>query len=189
MLAYKEFVSQFTGLLPLSAHIDILLFLLGLKTCMRTCMNNAFTHIQLLQSWSMQFSLYFDIDHFVYLAKDKQLLLEVKRTDHSLNPHEIELGALFGYPLCCCEKIAQVGEENIDTFEEQLIQQSFVGEFQLINPSGYRQGKAFISHVPCTTSCQNSLKQAKILAGFILDHKEESILKPWVKELEKMGFM
>ncbi len=185
---YSAFVQKLHPLFPLSANVDILLFLMGLKSCVRTRLKSFQKTLNSLEEWCKQFEFYFDrsADGFIYIASNQERLRLVNSVDHSHNPHEQELGELLGYPACCCRKIAEVGEMQIDAFEDWLITQPFNGPFKLINPYAYRQGKAFISHVPCSTSCTHSLDLSKRVAHFLIPHQHESVLRPWMDELRQV---
>ena len=162
---------------------------MDLKSCVRTQIKNTQLDLVPLERWSTQFNLFFDVHSsgFVYIAADKNLLNQVRTIDHSFEPHEKKLGVLLGYPICCCEKIAQVKENNIDDFEQWLVTQAFRGHFHLINPSAYFQGKAFISHVPCSTTCNKSLKIAQKFVQFLLAYKYEKVFQPWIEQLKKLS--
>lgn len=183
--AYKTFHQNHQELLPLSANVDLILLLLSLKPCMRTQLKTLKFDKKQLDSWCRKYHLEFGIANYdlIYIATTKQILDEVIALDNSHESHEKKLGALLGYPECCCDKITQVGEMRIDQFEEWLITQTFSGSFQLINTYTYRHGKAFISHVPCSTTCISSLEIAEQVANFFMTHKNEEIFQPWVKEL------
>lgn len=182
---YREFVFQLNHLLPLSANVDMILFLLNLKKCMRTRIRQESIDMEPLIAWSTQFNLSIKLmkTGFLYIASDKKLMDELIEIDLSLESHEKSLGILLGYPNCCCDKISQVGENGIDDFEVWLVTQLFKTPFQLINPLKYRQGKAFISHVPCSTICIESLKIAQNVAQFVFTNREEKVLQPWLEEL------
>lgn len=183
--AYKSFHQIHQKLLPLSGNVDLILLLLNLKSCMRTQLQTRGFDKKHLDSWCRKYHFEFSITNhnLIYIATTIQILDEAIKLDNSYESHEKKLGALLGYPECCCAKISQVGEMGIDQFEDWIITQTFSGSFQLINTYAYRQGKAFISHVPCTTACINSLEIAKQAANFFLTHKNEEIFQPWIKEL------
>jgi len=185
LLPYSEFVQELHPLFSLSANVDMLLFLMGLKPCMRTKLKSLHRELNPLEEWCKRFKFHFNrsSDGFIYIASNQECLRRVNSVDHCHRPHEEELGKLLGYPACCCRKIAEVGEMQIDAFEDWLITQPFAGPFKLINPYAYRQGKAFISHVPCSTSCSPSLCLSKRVVHFLIPHQHESVLRPWMDEL------
>ncbi len=188
---FSEFVEKLHPFFPLSARVDILLFLLGLKLCVRTKLKPFQNELKPIEEWCKQFKLHFEksTDGFIYIAKDQELLHLVNSVDHSHHPHEEELGRLLGYPTCCYRKIAEVGEMQIDSFENWLISQPFTGTFKLINPYAYREGKAFISHVPCSPSCSPSLEIAKKVVSILIPLQHETILRPWLDELNLLNLV
>lgn len=186
---YSDFINRFKGILPLSANVDLMLFLLGQKQCFRTRIKSKDRNLCNFFEWVSSNNFYYEIKqiNYLYIGIEKDFISQVSKVDHSHKRHERELGILLGYPICCVEKIAEVGEEYIDDFENWLITQSFEGAFQLINPVNYRKGFAFISHVPCSTKCQESLAQALLFSKFLIENKNEKLLNPWIKELEKIN--
>ncbi len=171
--------------MPISARIDFLLFLLKIKPCLRTRIDLDNDKCDAFLLWVKSLSFFCSISHydFLYISSDEKLLDRVITLDHSEKAHEKELGSLLGYPSCCTEKIAQVGERNIDDFESWLITQNFVDSFKYINPNLYQVGRAFISHVPCCTTCQSSLFCAEEFIRFLLKNKNEGVFSSWVNEL------
>jgi len=187
--AYQRYTELFKGVLPLSTNVDVILLLLGLKESLRVIVPNGRAYTELLDLWTSEFKLCYQIvsGDFVYIATSDRKLVEVANFDQSLLPHEMELGRLLGYPDCCSSKVAQVGEDGIDSFETWLVAQPFLGEFKLINPLGYTKGRAFISHVPCSTTCEASLIIAKKLFNFLVHHKDKDFIQPWLQIAEKNG--
>lgn len=170
-----------------SSKVDILLFLLNLKPAFRTCIKTDKAY-DLFLGWCDSNQFFFRIDHenFCYAAKEKSIVDDLYKIDHSIYAHEIEMGRQLGYPECCCLKIAKMGEIAIDHYESWLSNQDFKGEFRLINPYKYRQGIAFISHVPCSTDCLPSLKIAKSMAQFIDKHASKPFFKSWINEIQRI---
>lgn len=185
---YRSFILLFQNFFPLSFKVDLILFLLGLKPGLRSKLIKSGINFISFQQWCSQSRYFFEIDseEFIYIAKNNYLLIKLKKWDHCYQPHEEHLGKLLGYPSCCCKKIAEIGEMNIDAFEAAFVRQPFSGAFQLINPLGYREGTAFISHVPCSSNCLQSLKQAEKLANFLLRNKTEKLFEPWLIQLENI---
>jgi hypothetical protein len=91
----------------------------------------------------------------------------VMALDRSPGNHTYSFGRALGYPPCCCRAAAGVGDHAIDAWAEQFRAARFYGRFRQIDPSGYREGRALISHVPCSTSCGPSLRMAEALARHI----------------------
>ena len=189
---YEQYQERSQYLLPVSANVDIFLFLLKLKPFLRTRFKSALPNLlDNLRQWSLNHGFSFAYDGFnsIYMAWDKKVLEQIITLDQSFDPHEIPLGLLLGYPHCCCEKIAQLGESGIDDFEAWLSHQEFEGAFKLINPSKYVIGNAFISHVPCSTTCVESLHIAHHFANFLQSHKIETCVQPWITELGDLGIV
>lgn len=186
---YKQFVFLSENMLPLSARVDIILKLLGLKTCLRSRLRNREANWFPLKEWCSQLCYFMETDEegFVYIAQSEQMLVKMKGLDLSFQPHEEQFGWLLGYPLCCCAKIARIGEVCIDDFEMSFRDEQFSGRYQLINPSKYHLGQAFISHVPCSPTCQNSLDLAEKFANFLIVNREEETFKPWLTELHRIN--
>lgn len=105
-------------------------------------------------------SLVVDSDGYVAVAADESLARRVLRVDASSEPHELELGALLGYPRCCAAEIAQVGERAIDARARETHAWRFTRQWAAINPAHYLVGRALISHLPCSERCQPSLNVA-----------------------------
>jgi hypothetical protein len=185
VLAFSEFATQLQPHFPLSARVDVLLFLLGLKPCMRTSVIEANLDIEPLKRWCQNYDLCFDIhENLIYFAYNKESLKQLITVDNSLEAHEKSLGELLGYPTCCCVRMAEIGENSIDEYESWLVSQPFKGKFKLINPSTYYWGKSFISHVPCRINCSASLEQAQRLLDFLLLHKQDPLFQSWIKNLD-----
>ena len=158
-------ITAFNGLpsgLKKSDYVDMLLLINGDKPCARLGQNNHEVY-EKINCWCKKNKYYgfvsnanlFYVSKFRVLAKITQLM-----DDSSFN-HTFILGLLLGYPVCCCKKIADVKEENIDTFEEQFINSGiFEKPYDIISPEGYRQGTSLISHIPCSCTCRKSLKIA-----------------------------
>lgn len=101
------------------------------------------------------------------------LVLEI---DRRASAHEIELGRALGYPACCCERVAEVGESEIDSYAIVVEGWSFEGPYQRINPAGYRSGRALISHLPCSPTCEASLPIADRAYRFVVENAREPAL-------------
>jgi len=184
---YSSFISTFGALFLPSLRTDLILLLVGIKPCLRTKVQDYQGHEVSFTQWGQEHHLFHAVafGDFFYLSPSPGLVQQAKQIDHALVPHERSFGHLLGYPECCCEKIASLGEGNIDAYEMQLVKEPFKGEFTLINPASYRQGQAFISHVPCSTTCMPSLIQAKKFTQFLESHRGLSLFAPWIEELEK----
>jgi hypothetical protein len=175
--------------LPNSDYIDFLLFLAKLKPALRVKIPDKATR-EKLHIWSINnhFSFLDSENHYVYIAPDQISVNRLKITDDSFEPHEYKLGRLLGYPECCCKKIASVGEQNIDEWEDTFIKlSSFEGEFELINPTGYTEGYSLISHIPCSSNCVHSLHIAKKALNIITHYKWNKHFDRWKYWTQKQG--
>lgn len=182
---YKNYISQLGLHMPLSANIDIILMILGLKPAIRSKIKQP-DNFKFIKDWcdEWSFSSYMDKDSYIYVARNASLVKQLIELDHLAQKREDKLGMLLGYPSCCCKKIAKIGEEHIDNYEQNLCQKNFKAFFRLINPQKYRKGTAFISHVPCSTTCFASLFIAQQLGLFVLKNQKHPVLYGWVEELE-----
>lgn len=187
---YSNFFSVFAEAFPPSSKVDLMLLLLDIKPCLRTKIQNYKVFQRSLVTWCQAFHLHHAValEDFFYLSRKAELVDDAIQIDHSSIPHEKSFGYLMGYPQCCCEKIALIGEENIDLYESTFAQETFEGEFALINPLDYRKGKAFISHVPCSSRCLPSVGQAKQLAHFLLSQRESPLFTSWINVLKELNY-
>jgi hypothetical protein len=163
-----------------SNYIDFLLFLAGLKPALRIKCKDYFKNA--LTKWCENYSFSFMIspEKYIYIARNMYMVNLIRKIDDLCIPHEYELGILLGYPECCSKNIQLVGEENIDKWEEQFVKQSiFVGEYKLINPEGYKDGYALISHIPCSSKCKFSLAIAKSAWSIIEQYLSHSYFRRW----------
>lgn len=167
--------------LPNSARVDFLHFLACDKPAIRTKLVHVYAK-PYLEDWcrSCGFILRVDSESFACVARDVKVAEEILNLDQSREPHEQLLGLLLGYPKCCSDFIASIGESGIDVIEQQITQWNFSGDFKLINPSNYLTGTSLICHLPCSSSCQPSLDLANRAIDFIKEYKDESCLAPWL---------
>ncbi len=184
---FRSFIETFQNSFPPSVNVDFLLFLCGKKHSLRTQPKNRLD-LPLFNQWSQQwgYTCSLDPDNYFYLSTNSDLLTQVRTLDHSVQSHERELGQLLGYPICCCEKIAEVGEGHIDAFERTYSSQKFWGPFRLIDPRNYQKGKSFSAHIPCSTTCVESLKQAETFVHFLLKNRQQKVFQPWFIELARI---
>lgn len=183
--AYESFKSHLHLLMPVSANVDVIQFLFGLKPCVRTVIKDSQQEIEPFKKWCRQnnFCWHVDQENFIYFSMNPKLLQQVIHADHSNQKHEELLGNLLGYPECCCKKIAEIGEENIDAFEKYLCQKMFLNSYKLTNPKNYKYGKSYISHVPCSTTCFNSLLIAQKMQKLLLNYKDHHLFSGWLDEV------
>lgn len=185
---FRSYSLTIAHFFPPSANVDFLLFSVGIKPVVRIFLNQENLELGKIQSWCKNQELFHFIDKegCFFLSRSKKKLEIVLQLDHSPMGHELELGRHLGYPLCCCEQIARVGEKNIDAYEASLQKEKFQGEFYLIDPHTYKQGCAFISHVPCSYICKPSLLIAQYVVRFILEDEKTFQLDPWRKKLTQI---
>ena len=165
-----------------SDYVDFLVFCMHEKSCVRLGKNESTVYHE-MTLWCNKHNLQYVISEigYMYVAKSKMLARLARTIDDSLNEHTYFLGKILGYPSCCSRKIAGVGENGIDVFEKELVLKNrFLSPFNLINPEGYLQGYALISHIPCSSECKKSLKLAKKAYQVILDHKDHPAFVRWV---------
>lgn len=164
-----------------SSYIDFLLLLSKLKPSMRIKISGHDLKINLID-WCERnrFRYLPDSDDYFLIAKNERILCQLHSIDNSVMPHEYRLGVLLGYPKCCSKKISIVGEPNIDKYENNIItKQKFEGDFKLINPVGYKQGYALLSHLPCNPRCQESLSIALKVLSIISQNRGKNHFENW----------
>lgn len=174
-------IAQFRNLprewLPASAVVDFVLMFGCGKPAVRIQLADT-ARIEALAYWCRQSQLDFasDSEGFCCIATEPGAAKGILEVDRSKTPHEIELGQALGYPLCCCERIATIGESRIDSYVQEVVQWSFSRCYRRINPIGYRAGIALISHVPCSSDCHESLIIAECARLFVKAHASEPLL-------------
>lgn len=165
------------ALLRPSALVDFVLFLACDKPAVRLKIDTA-DGLRALGAWSEGWSLDFasDEEGFACVGREDGAAALVLEIDRRAEAHETEFGLALGYPLCCCERVASVGESDIDAYAAEVDTWSFEGEYRRTNPAGYRSGRALISHLPCSPACQASLLIANRARAFVLEHAREPAL-------------
>lgn len=108
-----------------------------------------------------------DEDGFCCVAPTLALAEHVLEVDRRTEPHELELGLLLGYPRCCSQAVAEIGESAIDDYAAVVARWPYAGRYRLIDPSGYRRGDSLICHLPCSPTCGPSLDLALRAAHFL----------------------
>ncbi|MDQ3802347.1 MAG: hypothetical protein M3416_00605 [Acidobacteriota bacterium] len=119
-----------------------------------------------------------DGEGFACVASDKERAARILDLDRRHEAHETELGLALGYPRCCCERVAAVGESGIDAYAAEVAGWPFAGPYRRINPGGYRRGLSLICHLPCSPTCGPSLEIADPAREFVLTCGTEPILTP-----------
>jgi hypothetical protein len=120
-----------------------------------------------------------DTEGFFCVAPSKLVADRVLEMDRQAEPHELDLGLLLGYPSCCCEAVAQLGESRIDEYATTMASWKFRHRFRLIDPSGYTQGASLICHLPCSPCCEASLDIAIRAAKFLRGRLEHPAFANW----------
>jgi len=133
-------------------------------------------------AWCQQYGLVLQADSegYICIASTAELADLVLLVDRSVEPHERQLGKLLGYPVCCCNFVAALGEANIDWLAPEIANWLFVGRFRRIDPTGYLKGKSLICHLPCSPQCRASLNLAEKALDFIKANSEDPIFEPWL---------
>ena len=146
--------------LPPSAAIDLLGLMAGAKPAARIV---AGSHAPVLVDWAALARLESVRDEtgHVVVAATRDAAATVMALDRAPGPHEYELGLLLGYPHCCVQAVARIGEASIDAHAASAARWDLQGRFRLIDTRSYRLGQALISHVPCGPRCQASLALAE----------------------------
>jgi hypothetical protein len=116
-----------------------------------------------------------DDDNFASVSLEEGHASQVLALDRRAGAHELELGLALGYPVCCCERIASIGEANIDHYAAGIAQWTFAGPYRRINPVGYKSGLALISHLPCSQECRKSLTIAEHAREFVTTYRAERL--------------
>lgn len=176
-IAIEQLRSLPLNLLRPSALVDFILFLACGKAAVRLIVETA-DGLREIRDWSERWGRDFmaDQDGFAVVGFEPGSALQILEIDRRVEAHEIELGLALGYPACCCERIALVGESGIDAHALIVAGWSFQGQYRRINPAGYRSGHSLISHLPCSPTCHASLRIANMARDFVLAHSQNPVL-------------
>jgi hypothetical protein len=176
ILAAATFVALPWEMLPASAAVDFLQLAACEKTGIRLVAPDA-AHIGLV-AWARNigWATCSDEQGYVCAAKTTALAEHILALDRSADAHTEQLGIMLGYPACCSNKAAAAGEAQIDLLAEESSAWVFEGAFRLTRISGYLQGQALISHVPCSPRCPVSLALASKGAAWL----REAPPFPWL---------
>ena len=120
-----------------------------------------------------------DTEGFCCVAATKYLADRILEVDRRIEPHELDLGVLLGYPPCCCQAVAELGESRIDELAAAINSWEFRHRFRFIDPSGYTQGASLICHLPCSPSCEASLNIAIRAARFLRGRLGDPAFASW----------
>ena len=146
--------------LPASFRTDLAQLDAGVRPAIRSELRACPARV--LQAWARRRRLFpaVDGDGFFAMARRPAEARRLLRIDRLARPHLVTLGRALGYPACCCLAAARRGEEHIDEWSAEISSETFIGAFKLINPDGYAEGRALLSHVPCSPRCLPSLRMA-----------------------------
>ena len=187
--AVEQIILERLRTLPLrllrpSALVDFVLFLACRKPAIRLLIDTE-AGIESLKIWCLKsgFDFAADMDGFACVTVEAEFAGHILEIDRSLGAHEIELGRLLGYPNCCTERVASLGESKIDEYAAEVSVWSFEGRYFRINPKDYRSGRALISHLPCSPTCDASLVIAESMREFVLAHTSEPVLTKLCRSL------
>lgn len=141
--------------LPPSAVTDIDLLVLGLKPAARLYVGERGRETR---RWARVRGLFCsaDRDGYAVLSRSGATARRVLDVDRRPGRHVVALGRMLGYPECCARAAAKVGDEGIDAMCDAMATRRFRGRFKGIDPGPYRAGRALLSHVPCSQSCEAS---------------------------------
>lgn len=172
--------------LPLSGYVDFLHFIGCNKPAIRLYLPSILNR-QKLQLWCELHNYNFvcDEDHYICISRESFIAETVLLVDQMPDAHEYLLGILLGYPKCCCEHIANLGEENIDNFEAVTTKWLFSNKYQFINPIDYVSGTSLVCHLPCSPTCDKSLELALKALNFVQCNSSLSCFEPWLPWLNK----
>lgn len=146
--------------LPNSAITDVAQLLKAVRPAIRLQVGKQNREVR---RWARRLGLFASIDAEGYaaLSRNPSLARRIMDLDRRPGRHTLALGTLLGYPVCCSRAAARVGDEGIDRRHEIISARRFHGRFSAIDPTGYAEGDALISHVPCSHRCIASLTLAK----------------------------
>lgn len=155
--------------LPPSVRVDVLQLSANAKPAIRVL--SATTAVDLredLRGWAIANDLgAASDDEYTCIARDYLSAADSLRVDSMGRAHELEFGLALGYPTCCCEAIRRIGESAIDERAQEIKTWTFHGQYTIINPERYSLGGALISHLPCTPTCEASLRLASSAVDWI----------------------
>ena len=152
--------------LPISFRTDLAQLIVGARGAIRSELRSVSARD--LTAWARRsrFCAAVDRDGYFSVARSPAAARRVLRIDALPGPHVFILGRALGYPTCCCLAAARRGEDCLDEWSTETSSARFRGRFTLINPQGYGEGRALISHIPCSPRCLPSLRIALAVLAF-----------------------
>jgi hypothetical protein len=159
------FVSLLPSWFKPSAAVDLAQLWFYIRPVIRTELAHSVDR-ETVRRWTRnhRFFLALDDDGFLVLSRTPCLSRRVLDLDRSSGNHTFALGRRLGYPYCCCQRAALIGDAALDSLTGGFRSADFLGRFKMISPLHYRDGHALISHIPCSPRCMPSLKMAEALA-------------------------
>jgi len=144
-----------------STRVDLAQLAAGIRPVIRTQLSCRVPH-DTVALWARRYGWNTEVDdeNFMVVSQSLDLCRQLLEVDRDPCDHTYQLGCLLGYPQCCCQAAERVGEPNLDNWSSALVRRRFVPPFDVIDPSLYRYGRSFISHIPCSTRCLPSLNMA-----------------------------
>lgn len=144
---------------------DLRLILAGARQTLRTELARPVSGAD-LRRWARSLGLFASLDAHGFLALSRRpgVTRQLLALDAAPGDHADRLGGLLGYPLCCRRAARRAGEAEIDALAAAAAGRRHLGRFRAINPAGYADGRAVVSHVPCVPSCRASLAMADSVA-------------------------
>lgn len=145
--------------LPRSAITDIVQLTCNTKPAVRLRVGDRGGE---LRRWARRLGFFtsVDTDGYAALSRNPSVARRVIDLDRRPGRHTLALGTLLGYPPCCSRAAARAGDEGIDRLHQAVSARRFHGQFRLIDPSRYFDGRSITSHVPCSHRCTASLALA-----------------------------
>ena len=169
-----------------SFQVDCALFLFGLKPAVRFNVrdNNYFQDLLVIFN-RLGFDVASDESLYGTIAKEHGLAAHILEVDNHLLPHEEALGALLGYPSCCCRHIALKGEKEIDNVALEFSAKKLGSQYKMLDISRYQEGISLISHVPCSPVCKPSLERAQAFRAALKESFLSGACLAWCQRVRK----
>lgn len=147
-----------------SAEVDLRQVLTGIRPALRTELAGA-VDAPTLGRWRRGLGLFglLDEDGFLVLSRRTGRARALLAMDRAPGRREKRFGRGLGYPPCCVNAAARIGEAGLDAWADELAARRRTGRFASLDVQTYAEGLAALSHIPCGPSCAASLKMAKAL--------------------------
>jgi hypothetical protein len=148
-----------------SARVDLAQLGAKIRPVVRTELAVSTNHA-IVRAWARRHGWFavVDADGFLVISPSPARVRRVMTLDRSPGDHLRVVGAALGYPSCCCRAASRAGEARLDAWADKVAGRRRIGAFGVLNPSGYRDGLALLSHIPCSSACRPSLHLAIALA-------------------------